>query len=65
MNKIDGCHYHEALDRTHIQLCNLENALGLHPVILAEKEAKELYNKAVKNLTDLYQVLGRIHIENT
>jgi len=63
MEKIDSYSYHEALDRTHIQLCNLENALGDHPVILAEKEAKELYDKTVENLAKLYQTLGGISLE--
>ena len=65
MNDIDNYSYHEALDRTHIQLCNLENALGDHPVILTNSNAKELYEKAVENLAELYQFLGRIHLENT
>ena len=62
---IDNYSYHEALDRTHIQLSNLENALGDHPVILANSNAKELYDNAVENLAELYQVLGRNHLENT
>lgn len=65
MSKIDNYSYHEALDRTHIQLSNLENAPGDHPVILTNSNAKELYEKAVKNLAELYQALGRIHLENT
>ena len=63
MDEIDSYSYHEALDRTHIQLSNLENALGDHPVILAEKSAKEFYDKAVENLAELYRELGRISLE--
>ena len=63
MNKIDSYSYHEALDRTHIQLSNLENALGDHPVILSEQSAKELYDKAVDSLAELYQLLGSISLE--
>jgi len=65
MSDIDNYSYHEALDRTYIQLCNLENALGDHPVILTNSNAKELYGKAVENLAELYQLLASIHLENT
>jgi hypothetical protein len=65
MSDIDNYSYHEALDRTHILLSNLENTLGTHPVILADSNVKELYEKTVENLAELYQVLGRIHLENT
>lgn len=62
---MDKYSYHEALDRTHIQLSSLEMALGDHPVIQSEPEAKALYDKAIEHLADLYQVLGRISLEKT
>jgi len=55
---MDSYSYHEALDRTHVQLRQLEDSLGEHPVILAEADAKVLYEKAVEALAELYQVLG-------
>lgn len=42
MNKLDSYSFHEALDRTHIQLEQIESALGSHPVIQFDPEAKEL-----------------------
>jgi len=65
MAKLDSYSYHEALDRAHIQLSNLENALGEHPVILAESEAKELYDKSVDCLVNLYQKLGEIGLDKS
>ncbi len=61
---LDSYSYHEALDRTFVQLNNLENALGEHPVILSKKRARELYESAVDSLAELYQELGRISLGN-
>ncbi|WP_221902061.1 hypothetical protein [Bathymodiolus platifrons methanotrophic gill symbiont] len=55
---LDKLHYHEALDRTYIEQCNLENSLGGHPVIQNHPELKALYNESVENLGDLYQKAG-------
>lgn len=38
MNKLDIFHYHEALDRTHVAICLLEEHLLSHPVV--EKHSK-------------------------
>ena len=54
----DSFSYHEALDRTHILLCHLENALGDHPVIQSDVKAIALYQEAVNSLSNLYQLLG-------
>lgn len=62
-SKLDSYSYHEALDRTHILLNHLDSALGEHPVVQSEPNAKALYDKAVENLADLYQLLGRINFE--
>lgn len=40
-----------------------DSLLGKHPVILAEKKAKVLYDKAVNNLAELYQKLGSISLD--
>ncbi|EOV1173370.1 hypothetical protein ACOLZ1_002903 [Vibrio fluvialis] len=55
---LDPFHQHEAMDRTYIQLEQLESALGEHPVIKGDSAAKELYEKAINSLSDLYQYLG-------
>ncbi len=60
---MDGYSHHEALDRTHIQLSSLELALGEHPVIQSDGDAKALYDNAVESLAELYQVLGRMSDE--
>jgi hypothetical protein len=60
---IDSYHYHEALDRTFIQLCNLESTLGEHPVILSDQTSIGHYEKAVESLAALYQRLGEIGLE--
>lgn len=62
-NDLDSYHYHEALDRTFIQLCTLENALGEHPVILSDQTSTVHYEKAVESLAALYQRLGEIGLE--
>lgn len=53
---------HEALDRTHMLLCMLEEAYGrevdgYHPGI-HNKECKKLVKKASKALAELYQKVG-------
>jgi len=58
---LDVFSYHEALDRTHMMLTNLECALGDHPVILKEEKAHALYEAAVEKLAALYQVLGAMN----
>ena len=61
--EIDSYSYHEALDRTHVLLTHLENALGDHPVILKEPQAYTLYEQSVEKLAELYQFLGTINRE--
>lgn len=58
---LDQFHYHEAIDRIHIQLSNLDNSLGGHPVIEANPELKKLYEESLDKLSELYQKIGNIN----
>ncbi len=60
MSKSDKFSIHEALDRTYILSMNLETALGDNQIVLSDPKAKELYEKASKNINELYQYLGGI-----
>jgi hypothetical protein len=55
---LDEFHYHEALDRAYIELSNLENSLGEHPVIESHPELQTLYDEVFDKLGELYQKIG-------
>jgi len=62
--QLDKFHYHEALDRSYMVQCHLDNALENHP-ILQIKEVKEQYEKASNELVELYLILGRLTFKET
>lgn len=53
--------YHEALDRTSVQMDHLEVVLN-HTAILLDPEAYRLAHEAHTNLFNLYQHLGALHM---
>lgn len=59
--KVDSYSRHEALDRTHLVLCLLDDALINHPGAKANKKAYKLIKEAEKNLMDAYQIYGYTH----
>jgi DNA-binding phage protein len=56
--KIDKFHAHEALDRTHMVLCILDDFVCYHPVVKRNKKMKKLAHKASLSLSKLYQLIG-------
>lgn len=56
--EIDPFLIHEALDRSHIMLDQLQRTLGEHPAIRMDEQAQLLYENAVESLSKLYQLLG-------
>lgn len=53
--------YHEALDRTSVQMNHLEVVLD-HLAVLLDPEAYRLAHEAHTNLFNLYQHLGALHM---
>ena len=53
--------YHEALDRTSVQMDQLEAVLS-HLAVLLDPEAYRLAHEAHTNLFNLYQHLGAKHL---
>jgi cell fate (sporulation/competence/biofilm development) regulator YmcA (YheA/YmcA/DUF963 family) len=58
--KLDPFHYHEAIDRTHMIGCIIEDNLLNHPVIQKHKKVKKKVNKVLKLFGEIYQNLGYI-----
>lgn len=57
-NKLDEFHYHELLDRLHVQCDNIDRHLLSHPVCDEESEIKEIITKCLDDLFFAYQKLG-------
>jgi len=58
----DG-HYFELLDRTWVAIDYIYQFLGSHPVMTKEERLKKIYLKAEKNLSELYQEIGKLEFE--
>lgn len=61
--KPDDYSFHEALDRTHVVLCMIDDHLLDHPVIADNERLRRKAEKASKNLADLYQLIGDEHLK--
>jgi hypothetical protein len=61
--EVDAFHYHEALDRSHVILCNMSDHLEGHPVFLKHPELNAKLDAAMKNMMDLYQSIGAIEYD--
>ena len=58
--KINDGHYHEMLDRLHVQMSVLEEHVLNHPVADKHKEVKRLIIRAIVTLVQAYQITGGI-----
>lgn len=58
---IDSYHYHEALDRTYIIMCLLDDILIDHPVFEKNKKLRKKINKVEKLLYEIYQITGNLN----
>jgi hypothetical protein len=61
--ELDDFHYHEALDRIHITMNNIDTHLIQHPVLKLETEVKDLVEAAQTKLWHAYQIIGNINKE--
>ena len=58
--EINDGHYHEMLDRLHVQMSVLEEHVLSHPVADKHKEVKRLIIRAIVTLVQAYQITGGI-----
>lgn len=56
--ELDQFHWHEALDRTHLVLCNIDDFLIQHPVLKLNPKIRKHVEKASESLTEAYSMLG-------
>lgn len=56
---MDEFSYHEALDRTHVLLCMLDEHLLSHPVIESDPKLKKIAEDIEDLLGELYQLIGQ------
>ena len=57
-SKPDPFFIHEALDRTHVMLCMVEEHLGSHPAVLMYPDVREKVTTALDALATAYQLIG-------
>ncbi len=62
-NKLGELSYHEALDRLHLILCNIDDFLLDHPAIQKHKTVLAKVETASALLADSYQEIGQIEFE--
>jgi hypothetical protein len=63
-SEINLGHYTEFLDRAWVSVDYIYQFLGSHPLLRKEKRLQNLYNKAEKALSDLYQEAGKLDYES-
>lgn len=56
--EINDGHYHEMMDRLHVQMSVLESHLVEHPVADKHKDVKRLIIRAIVALVQAYQITG-------
>lgn len=63
--KLDAFHAHEVLDRLHVQQCNLEEHLLLHPFVLANEDVKKLLEEIQVKMSAAYQLIGNKNFDQS
>ena len=58
--ELNDIQYHEALDRIHITINNIDKHLIQHPVLKLETEVKDLVDEAQMKLSEAYQIIKNI-----
>jgi len=56
--EINDGHYHEMMDRLHVQMETLDQHLLKHPIGQQHKEVNKLLIKAIITLLQAYQITG-------
>lgn len=56
--KVNKGHYHELMDRIHVQIETIDSHLINHPLTTKDKKIKKKLTKALKLLFDAYQYIG-------
>lgn len=56
--ELDQFYWHEALDRTHLQIENIDSHLLQHPVLKVNPEIRKHVESAVEELCEAYQKIG-------
>ncbi len=57
-------HYSEFLDRSWVAIDYIYQFLGCHPLLRKEKRLQDIYFKAERALSDLYQEAGKLEYES-
>ena len=55
---IDPFLVHEALDRTHVAICMIDDHIVTHQFVESQPEIKALIEEAISNLAKAYQKIG-------
>lgn len=58
-NEFNYGHYHEALDRLHIIIMNIDDHVLQHPVCQKHKKIRKQVEKGLEALADAYQMIGQ------
>ena len=61
--KINYGYIHEALDRLHIIMENIDDHIINHPICEKDKKIRKKVNKALDNLAAAYQLAGKLDYE--
>lgn len=56
--ELDQFHWHEALDRTHVVIANIDTYLLQHPVLKINPEIRRHIEAAAEHLSEAYQQMG-------
>jgi hypothetical protein len=51
-------HYHEAMDRLHLAICNIDDHIIKHPVCEKHTKIRKKIESAIELLADAYQMVG-------
>ena len=62
--EINQGHYAEFLDRAWVAIDYIYQFLGCHPLLRKEKRLQDIYFKAERALSDLYQEAGKLEYES-
>ena len=58
---LDVFHQHEALDRTHLVLCMIDDHLLSHPFVAQHPKIEKKIKEAARCLADAYQRIGTVN----
>ena len=62
-NKLNPGHYLELMDRLHVVMCNINDHCIQHPVAKLDKKISNSLNKALEEIWEVYQEVGKLDYE--